>query len=97
MDVAGEMAAVALVLGLLGAALWLLKRRGLAGIGPLARHGSGGRRMECVERLSLGPQHGLHLIHLGGRALLVASSPSGCAVLADLEWRDADRPGEVRQ
>ena len=79
MEVIEQMAAVAVVLLLLGATLWALRRRGFAGV-ALARK-SGGRRMECVERLSLAPQQVLHLVRLGETELLLASSPSGCTLL----------------
>ena len=82
MDVIEQMTAVALVLMLLGATLWWLRRRGLAVLSLTRR--AGGRRMECVERLPLGPQHALHLIRLGDTELLVASSPSGCSLVKDV-------------
>jgi hypothetical protein len=40
--------------------------------------------MECLERLRLGPQHTLHLVRLGDRAMLVASSPAGCSLVESL-------------
>ena len=79
MDVFEQMAAVAGVLLLLGATLWALRRRGFAGL-PFARK-SNARRMECVERLPLGPHQVLHLIRMGETELLVASTPSGCTLL----------------
>ena len=79
MDVMEQIAAVGLVLLLLGATLWLLRRRGFGGM--TLRRKSGGRRMECVERLPLGPQQVLHLVRLGDTELLLASSPSGCTLL----------------
>jgi flagellar biosynthetic protein FliO len=82
MDVIEQMSAVALVLTLLGVALWWLRRRGVA-IMNLPRR-AGERRMECLERLPLGPQHTLHLIRLGRAELLVASSPAGCTLVKDL-------------
>jgi flagellar biogenesis protein FliO len=88
MEFVSEIAAVALVLGLLGASLWWLKHRGFAAMAP-ARRGAG-RRMECLERLPLSPQHTLHLIRLGGKALLVASSPSGCALVESLPCSEVD-------
>jgi len=88
MDVIREIAAVAMVLGLLGALLWRLRRRGLAGVMTLGRGRGRGRQLECVERLALGPQHAIHLIRLGGRALLVTSSPSGCALMESFPWRE---------
>jgi flagellar biosynthetic protein FliO len=81
MDLIEQMTAVALVLMLLGATLWWLRRRGMA-VMSLTRRGS--RRMECLERLPLGPQHALHLIRLGDHELLVASSPSGCSLVKDV-------------
>jgi len=79
MEVIQQMAAVAVVLLLLGTTLWALRRRGFAGIAP--RNKSAGRRIECLERLPLGPQHALHLVRVGGAELLLASSPSGCSLL----------------
>lgn len=79
MDYIGQLLAAAAVLGLLGTALWWLKRRGLAGLAAGPR--SGGRKLETLERLALTPQHTLHLVRVGGEALLVACSPASCGVL----------------
>lgn len=79
MEVMEQMTAVAVVLLLLGATLWVLRRRGFAGV-ALARKSSG-RRMECLEKLSLGPQQVLHLVRLGQTELLLASSASGCTLI----------------
>ena len=80
------MAALVLVLSLLGGALWVLRRR--SGIGALTLSRPRDRRVECLERVALGPQHALHLVRLGDRGLLVASFPAGCALLRDCAWRD---------
>jgi flagellar biosynthetic protein FliO len=88
MDVIEPMAAVGLVLGLLAATLWWLRRRGIAGV--LTVRKTAGRRMECLERLPLGPQHTLHLVRLGDRALLVASSPAGCVLVERLPSREME-------
>ena len=79
MDGIGQIAAVAAVLVLLAATLWWLRRRGFAGV-SLARRPAR-RRLECLERLPLSPQHTLHLVRLGDAVLLVASSPAGCALI----------------
>ncbi len=84
-----QLVAVAGVLTALGAALWWLRRQGWAGRGWAGRGWAGSlpkrrRELECVERLSLGPQHSLHLVRAGGRLMLVASSPSGCALIGHL-------------
>jgi len=91
MDVFGQMAAVAVVLLLLGATLWALRRRGFAGVALTRR--SGGRRLECVERLPLGPHQMLHLVRIGEIELLLASSTAGCTLLKSFEPRSS---GECR-
>jgi hypothetical protein len=50
----------------------------------LAARRPAGRKLECLERLPLGPQHTLHLVRLGDTALLVASSPGGCSLVRSL-------------
>jgi flagellar biosynthetic protein FliO len=75
----GQMAAVAGVLTLLGLTLWFLRRRGIAGMLPARR--APARRLECLERLPLGPHHTLHLVRMGETSLLVASSPGGCSLV----------------
>ena len=79
MEVFQQMAAVAAVLLLLVATLWALRRRGFAGMALPKR--VAGRRLESLERLPLGPQHTLHLIRVGETELLLALSPSGCALV----------------
>jgi len=86
MEVIQQMAAVAGVLTLLLATLWWLRRRGFA-VGALGKK-SGGRRMECLERLHLGPQQTLHLVRLGDTALLLASSPAGCSLVTSMAYRE---------
>ena len=88
MDVIGQLAAVAGVLGLLGGVLWWLRRRGFAGV--LAARRPAGRKLECLERLTLGPQHTLHLVRVGDTALLVASSPGGCALVRSFPSSELD-------
>ena len=88
MEAIQQMTAVAVVLLLLGAALWVLRRRGFGGV--TLGNKSAGRRIECLERLPLGPQHTLHLVRLGDRALLVASSPAGCVLVERLPSREME-------
>lgn len=75
------------VLALLGCGIWVLRRKGLVQFpgGKIRRTGS--RRLEAIERLSLTPQHSLHLVRLADRALLVALSPSGCSLIDNTEWK----------
>jgi flagellar biosynthetic protein FliO len=85
MEAIQQMAAVAVVLLLLGATLWVLRRRGVAGVSLCNR--ASGRRMQCLERLPLGPQHTLHLVRVGEIELLLASSPSGCYLVQNIAGR----------
>ena len=82
MDMIEQMTAVALVLTLLGGALWWLRRRGIAVVALPRR--SGDKRIEVLERLPLCPQHTLHLIRFDRSELLVASSPAGCTLVKDM-------------
>jgi flagellar biogenesis protein FliO len=82
MDFLQPLAAVGFVLALLGGALLVLKKRGVAAF-HLPR-GGGERRLEAVERLSLGPQHALHLVKLDGRSILVATAPTSLQILGEV-------------
>jgi flagellar biogenesis protein FliO len=78
MDLIQSFAGVVLVMSLLGGALLVLKRRGLV----VPRLQSGGvRKLEIIERVSLGPHHALHLVRTGDRCVLIATSPSSCQLL----------------
>jgi len=78
MDLVQPIFAVLFVLALLGLALFFLKRRGLA----LPRLQSAGlKKLEIIERVSLGPHHALHLVRMGDRHLLVATATSSCQLL----------------
>jgi flagellar biogenesis protein FliO len=87
--------AVFLVLALLLAALWLLRRHnsvspGLVGQSlvsvsqRLSRTSGKRRQMQVVERVPLTAQHSLHLIALGDRLIMVGVSPGGCSQVAIL-------------
>lgn len=93
MEFVQELAAVGAVLALLAATLWWLRRRGFAALLPMKR--TAGRRLECLERLSLGPQHTLHLVRVGDTALLLASTPAGCALVQSLPCRDVEGSREA--
>jgi flagellar biosynthetic protein FliO len=95
MELIDQVAAVVAVLGVLGVMAWWLRRRG-----PLERPSfrkSSGRRLESLERLPLGPQQTLHLVRMGSRALLVAATPSGCALLDSVDVRSLDPSVEAVQ
>ncbi len=93
MEAIQQIAAVAGVLTLLLATLWWLRRRGFAAVS--LRKKPGRRRLECLERLALGPQQTLHLVRLGNTALLLASSPAGCSLLTSLAYGEIAESGEA--
>ena len=93
MGVIEQVAAIGAVLGLLGACLWWLRRRGFA-VPVIVRRGDS-RRLQSLERLPLGAQHTLHLVRLGDQALVVGCSPAGCTLLATRAWRQIDAAREV--
>jgi flagellar biogenesis protein FliO len=73
--------------------LFFLKRRGVAsfnGLATLSGRGQGAvsRQLKVVERLPLGPQHTLHLVRVGERTILVATTPGSCQIM-DAEFREA--------
>ena len=88
MEVIQQTGAVAAVLALLLLTLWWLRKRGLTGV-TLGRKAAV-RRLESLERLPLGPQHALHLVRLGGSALLISSSAAGCALIHRATWQEID-------
>ena len=81
MDVVQPLAAIVFVLTLLGGALLLLKKRGAASFRVPGISGSGTRRLEVLERISLGPQHSLHMVRADGQTLLLATSPGSCQLV----------------
>jgi flagellar biosynthetic protein FliO len=80
-DLGGQLLAVVVVLGMLCTLLWVLKRRGFVRTPFRKDAGPGQPRLEVIDRLSLTPQHSLHLIRLADRTLLVGLSPNGCNLL----------------
>jgi flagellar biogenesis protein FliO len=89
MDAIQPIAAVALVLSMLAGALYFLKKRGAASFhlpGSGSRRG-GSRQMEVIERVTLSPQHALHLVRIGDRTVVVATAPSSCRLLCDTDGR----------
>ena len=81
METTEQLLAVMVVLGLLCGSLWLLKRKGLVRTGFRRPALPGQPRLEVIDRLTLTPQHSLHLIRMADRTLLVGLSPQGCNLL----------------
>jgi flagellar biosynthetic protein FliO len=77
--------AVFLVLGLLFGGLWLLRRKSLRGFGLIMpKQPRGVRQLRVIERVSLTPQHSVHLVQVADTLLVVGVSPAGCNSLASL-------------
>jgi flagellar biosynthetic protein FliO len=90
MTLARFIVSLVLVLGLAYATILGLKRfTGLKSAG-----GSSGRRIKIVENSQLGPNRALHLVEIGGRRLLVASTPNQVSLIAEIE-AEAPREGEA--
>jgi flagellar biogenesis protein FliO len=86
METVRQVLAVLVVFAALGGAMWLLRRNPAAGFRSLVRKKTG--RMETVERVSLSPQHALHLVRFDGRVLVIATHPSGCTLVESAPWHD---------
>jgi flagellar biogenesis protein FliO len=91
-----QVLAVALVAALLAAAMVWLSRRGFAGAAGSLLGVRRPRRLEMLDRLSLTPQHSLHLVRLGNRTILLGRSPSGLALLDTAEGRSDDAEEAAR-
>jgi len=81
METLQQLGAVLLVLGLLGAAVYSLKRKPFSRFAKEFRLGSGAKRLQVIERVSLTPQHTLCLVRVGDRELIVTTAPGNCHVI----------------
>ncbi len=87
-----QLTAVATVLIVLGATLWLLRRRGIASWnGRLLRRAPAAKNMNVLERMALTPHHSLHLVRVRDRTILIGLSPSSCIQLADFPIQDSTK------
>jgi flagellar biogenesis protein FliO len=86
MESVQQILVVSLVLALLGGTLYWLRSRGLAHFSLLKAGGAKARRMQTIDRLSLTPQHSLHLVRVSNQVLLLAASPGGCSVIDGSLW-----------
>lgn len=88
MELIPQFFAILFVLALLAAAIWLLRRRSLLQFNLPGRAGQSPRQINAVERLSLTPQHSVHLLRVGERAVLLSTHPSGCTLLESRPWQE---------
>jgi flagellar biogenesis protein FliO len=80
---------VLLVLGILVAALYMLKQRGLARFMGMRVLAGPDRVMKVLERVPLTAQHAVHLVQIGQRRVLIASSPRSCQLITEISERDS--------
>jgi flagellar biogenesis protein FliO len=80
MDFSQQIIIAVVVLGLLGALVRIARDRGLAQF-SFSKGPAKPRRMEVLERLTLTPNHSLHLVTVDKLTVLVSVSPSGCQLL----------------
>lgn len=72
---------LAIVVGLIYAAAFVLKRLGFTGNGPRI----GSRRIRVIESHSLGPQRAISIVEVGDRQFLVGTTAQQIQVLAELD------------
>lgn len=82
MDLVRQSFGITLVFVLLWAALWWLKRRGIATMGFRLNSPASSRQLESIERLVLSPQHSVHLVRVKDEILLLGLHPAGMSVLS---------------
>jgi flagellar biosynthetic protein FliO len=81
MELTEQITMVLVVFALLGGLLWFFKRRGLVSLPLTSRRSGNARRLEVLERISLSPQHALHLVRVADRIVLIGTAPSACTIL----------------
>jgi flagellar biosynthetic protein FliO len=82
MELARSLFGVVILFGLLGALVWIARKKGaLLGVLPSR---SGGHMLQLVERVPLTANHSVHLVRAGDRTLLVGVHSTGMTLLCDL-------------
>ena len=85
------LASILVVFGMLAGVLWWFRRLGIAV--PRASLGRGrSARLESLCKLTLGPQHNLHLVRVDQNVVLVACFPAGCARISHCGAARPDYP-----
>jgi len=82
MDTVRQSLAIALVFGLLWAALWLLRRKGALRI-PYRGGAFPPHLLQSRARLALSPHHSIHWVRAGDREFVLAVHPAGVTLLRD--------------
>jgi flagellar biosynthetic protein FliP len=85
-DVIALFGSLCLTLGALAGGVWLLRRMGAV---PAA--GAGAMPLALLRRVATGPKHGVALLQVGERVLLVSLAEDGARLLTELEGDDRAR------
>jgi flagellar biosynthetic protein FliO len=81
MELAEQISMVLLVFAILGGTVWFLKKRGMASLSLPLRKSGRTRQLEVLERVTLTPQHALHLVRVADKVLLIGTAPTACTLL----------------
>lgn len=90
MDTLREVLGVLFVFGLLGGALWALRR----GAGPIRMLRGGNRpaaSLRILERVVLTPQHSMHVVCAGSTEWVLVTHPQGCNVISQTAGQQQSR------
>jgi len=79
------------VLGILVAALYLLKQRGIVRFSGVRAFGGPDRIVKVIERIPLTAQHTMHVVQIGHRRVLISSSPGSCQLITEISEQDASQ------
>ncbi len=94
MDEWTRLAMAAGAAALLALLLWVLRRRHSLSLRWAGRGAVRGRPLAREDRLLLTPHHSVHLLRVGGRALIVAAFAGGCSVLDSFPWEELHGAGK---
>ncbi len=80
------LASLAITLGLLALGVWALRR-----LAPGAGPGGPGVPLQVLRRVATGPKHGVALLRVGDRVLVVSLADDGARLLTELDGADRDQ------
>lgn len=80
---------------LIAAKKFLPRLRGFSNLKTLGKAAGGARNISVIETAYLGPRKTLHLVQVGDRKILLASSGDTVTMLCDLEKTSAFAPGDA--
>ena len=85
--------AIVFVLALLWTALWLVRRKGWAGMMPRVK--TAPRMIESRGKLALTARHSIHVVRIGDRDLILALHPDGVTFLGDTHPTSKQKTSEI--